>query len=238
MFKLVWGIIALIIISGIATCIFLLKYHKTKGNPIIEKVTIPIIIALTCAFLVCCAGLKLGDPVTFISGLLNINTPSPMPSQAPSTLTPTPVIYTEPTFEKRTSEKFNYTIDCPSNFVLEGGLDQDEEDDFNLTSADREATLNFTARYIDGELPDKFTIDTFRRTYGGTELYREDLLERDGWYVISTKTFDGYYHYRKCIFTNGIVRMYTFSFPTDQEDIYLTNYDYVSHIENSFIKLN
>lgn len=163
---------------------------------------------------------------------------SPMPSsvliQTENTVA-TP--YTEPAFNNRSSEQFNYTIDYPSDFVIEGGKGQDTEDDFNLSSPDRKATLNFTARIIDGTLPDKFTIANFRKTYAGTEMYCDDQLESDGWYVVSTKAADGAFHYRKCIFTDGIVRMYTFSFPTEQEDVYLLNYDYVSHIEESFRKL-
>lgn len=240
---LVWIIAIAIIVLAISFCIFLLLYGKTKENPIIKYITIPIIVTLICAFIACCLGLRFGNPVIAINdflttmGIIETPTPTTEPTPAP-TPTPTPIVYVEPTFEKRSSEKFNYTIDYPSNFVLEGSPEQDTEDDFNFSSEDRKATLNLIARYVGNKLPDLFTIDTFRNTYRGTELYRDDQLEDDGWYVVSTKTTDGYFHYRKCIFTDGIVRMYTFSFPTDQEDIYLTNYDYVTHIENSFRKLH
>lgn len=74
-------------------------------------------------------------------------------------------------------------------------------------------------------------------TYSTTPIYNEGDLERDEWYAISAKSADGYFHYRKCIYTDGIARMYTFSFPTDQEDIYLKLFDYVSRLEHSFKQL-
>ena len=94
----------------------------------------------------------------------------PEPTSTPTPI-PTPTVYVEPTFEKRTSETFNYTIDCPSNFELEGSLQQDTENDFNLTSEDRRATLNFIARYVDDELPDLFVIDTFGKRLTAEQNY-------------------------------------------------------------------
>lgn len=221
------GILVLIII-----CVVLLCIKKTRDNKIVLYMVIPLLLGITLLFIQWCFRYNCENPIEVIDNkLIEWGWAEPEP-------TPTPTMYVKPTFEQRTSEKFDYTIDYPSNFVLEGGADQDTEDDFNLASEDRRATLNFIARYVGDELPDLFTIDTFRRTYSGTELYRDDQLDNDGWYVVSSKTADGNFHYRKCIFTNGVVRMYTFSFPTDQEDIYLTNYDYVKHIENSFRKLN
>lgn len=142
-----------------------------------------------------------------------------------------------PTFVLRTSNQFNYMIDCPSDFITEGSLEQESEDDFDLRSADRKATLRFTARIVGDELPYIYTIDHFRRIYLGIELYADNQLEADGWYVVSIKSADGFYHYRKCIYSDGIVRLFTFSFPIEQEDRYLSNYDYVTHIEQSFKKL-
>lgn len=142
-----------------------------------------------------------------------------------------------PTFVPRISNQFNYMIDYPSDFITEGSLEQESEDDFDLRSADRKATLRFTARIVGDELPYIYTIDYFRRTYSGIELYTDNQLEADGWYVVSTKSADGFYHYRKCIYSDGIVRLFTFSFPIEQEDRYLSNYDYVTHIEQSFKKL-
>ncbi|MBQ2664834.1 MAG: hypothetical protein IJI39_07135 [Clostridia bacterium] len=142
-----------------------------------------------------------------------------------------------PTFVPRVSNQFNYTIDCPSNFITEGSYEQETEDDFDLRSADRKATLRFTARIVGDELPYIYTIDYFRKTYSGIELYADNQLDEDGWYVASTKSADGFYHYRKCIYSGGIVRLFTFSFPIEQEEKYLSNYDYVSRIEQSFKKL-
>lgn len=221
----------------IVICIVLLCIKKIRDNRIVLYIVIPLLIGIVLLLGQWCFRYNFENPINVIDNtLIDWGLAEPEPTSTPTPI-PTPTVYVEPTFEKRTSETFNYTIECPSNFELEGSLQQDTENDFNLTSEDRRATLNFIARYVDDELPDLFVIDTFRRTYGGTELYRDDQLENDGWYVISSKTADGYFHYRKCIFTNGIARMYTFSFPTDQEDIYLKNYDYVTHIENSFRKL-
>ena len=194
----------------IVICIVLLCIKKIRDNRIVLYIVIPLLIGIVLLLGQWCFRYNFENPINVIDNtLIDWGLAEPEPTSTPTPI-PTPTVYVEPTFEKRTSETFNYTIDCPSNFE---------------------------ARYVDDELPDLFVIDTFRRTYGGTELYRDDQLENDGWYVISSKTADGYFHYRKCIFTNGIARMYTFSFPTDQEDIYLKNYDYVTHIENSFRKL-
>lgn len=142
-----------------------------------------------------------------------------------------------PTFIPRVSNQFNYKIDCPSDFITEGSHEQESEDDFDLRSSDRKATLRFTARIVGDELPYIYTVDYFRKIYSGIELYTDNQLEEDGWYVTSTKSADGFYHYRKCIYSAGIVRLFTFSFPVEQEEKYLSNYDYVSHIEQSFRKL-
>ncbi len=216
------SLIMAVLISVVLFCILFLL-NKGKRKNIISEICVSII-----------AGI--------LVQMITTTEDFPRPKQPENTEMPIEVVgvqkFVEPTFIKRSSEKFNYIIDCPSDFVFEGALEHDTEDDFNLASPDHKATLNFTARITNGTLPDKFTIDYFRRIYAGTELYSDDQMESDGWYAISTKAADGYYHYRKCIFTDGTVRMYTFSFPIEQEEIYLLNYDYVSHIEKSFRKIN
>ena len=197
--KCLYAVLLISIFVLIVICIVLLCIKKIRDNRIVLYIVIPLLIGIVLLLGQWCFRYNFENPINVIDNtLIDWGLAEPEPTSTPTPI-PTPTVYVEPTFEKRTSETFNYTIDCPSNFELEGSLQQDTEN--------------------------------------GTELYRDDQLENDGWYVISSKTADGYFHYRKCIFTNGIARMYTFSFPTDQEDIYLKNYDYVTHIENSFRKL-
>ena len=211
-------------------------FQKIKQNSIIQSLLISIAAGLIVTLITTMLGSLFGNPlecardIGIQMGIIRAPEPTPTP-------TPEPTPYVEPTFIQRTSEQFNYTIDVPSNFTYEGAAEQDSEDDFNLTSPDKRTNIVFIARAAD-ELPEIFTIEDFRNAYSGTILYEDDRIENDGWYVISAKTPDGFFRYRKCIYTDGVARMYTFSFPTDQEDIYLKEFDYVSRIEKSFTKLH
>lgn len=150
---------------------------------------------------------------------------------------PTLTLYVDPTFTQRTSVAFNYQIDIPSHFIYEGTDGEEHEEDFHYTSPDKRTDIVFMARVVGDELPNIFSMNYFKDLYGDTVTYEDNQLANDGWYAIEAKS-SGMYHYRKCIFTNGIARMYTFSYPLDQEDIYLYGYNYVTRIENSFKQLH
>lgn len=158
-----------IIVIGFVICALILKNKKAQKSVVVSAIIVEIVLTLGVVDYI---KYLIGEPAVVIERILNW---TGLADSAETTATP----YIEPTFNNRSSEQFNYTIDCPSNFVIEGGKGQDTEDDFNLSSPDRKATLNFTARIIDGTLPDKFTIANFRKTYAGTEMYCDDQLESD-----------------------------------------------------------
>lgn len=228
-------IIISILVLGGALCVFLADYKRTSESNVVIKVVLPVLISLLVALLIFFLTMQFGNPVQFIEKVghyfgMDLGQPTPTPE-----MTSNP--YVDPTFKQRTSKEFNYTIEVPSHFTHEGAEGQDTEYDFNLTSPDKRANIVFTARRIEGELPTVFTKKYFMDTYSTTPIYSAGDIERDGWYAVSVKSADGYVHYRKCIFTNNIVRMFTFSFPTDQEDIYIHAFDYTTYIERSFKQL-
>ena len=136
----------------IVICIVLLCIKKIRDNRIVLYIVIPLLIGIVLLLGQWCFRYNFENPINVIDNtLIDWGLAEPEPTSTPTPI-PTPTVYVEPTFEKRTSETFNYTIDCPSNFELEGSLQQDTENDFNLTSEDRRATLNFIARYVDDEL--------------------------------------------------------------------------------------
>ncbi len=132
------------------------------------------------------------------------------------------------------SSEYNYKIEVPVAFCE---VDDDSEEDLQLTTEDRLCSIVIKARYFQESIPEEFMIQEIECNSGWTVIYEDDQLESDGWYAINARNKEKEL-YRKCILSGNLIRMFTLTYPLElYKEFTKDGYDYVSHISNSFIKI-
>ena len=176
-----------------------------------------------------------GDNNSLIQGdnnIININN-----SDNDSSVDPDKLFPIEPEFINVKSSKFNYQINYPINFQrMETNTEQ--EGDKYYYSLDNNASLQIIARKYNKDLPldEIFTIEGIVNDPNIFVMTKEDHTKTEGWYAIGYKKKDNVV-YEKCLMDGENVRKFIFIYPINQMKMYHDNYDYVTTIEKSFVKL-
>ena len=125
------------------------------------------------------------------------------------------------------NEDYLYTIKIP-DFMIADENNYEREQRFSYGNVD----LVVKAKIYEENIPYEFTRDYIFDNFDGAILLDYNELEHEGWYVLSVKTNDRC-HYRKCMVNEkkNSVRMFTFSVPVGQIEMYSSVID---KIEESF----